>query len=192
MRHQKLDVGTLLVGLGALGLVVSLFLHWYSPGLTAWDAFEFLDWTLAACAVAALTGTALALTSAGPAWLPWTAIVAFFVSASQVIDPPPAAHDASREVGAWLALGSSAVMAAGVALTAASIAITVDVRGRERRRRVPAVDRREGAEPEPSPPPAPPPPPRAGLFADPVPEGDPQRTQPLRPVEPDPPEGESP
>jgi hypothetical protein len=190
LRHQKLDVGTVLVGLGALGLIVSLFLDWYSPSLSAFDVFEFLDWTLAACAVAALVGVALALTDGAPRWLPAVGVLPFFVAASQVIDPPPAAHQATREVGAWLGLGCALAMAAGVALAAASIAITVDVRGRERRRRVAAVDRRDAAEADaPEPPPS-----RAGLFTDrsgqasaaargaeaSAPEpGDPERTQPL-------------
>jgi hypothetical protein len=189
LRHQKLDVGTILVGLGALGLIVSLFLHWYSRQgitLTAWDVFEFLDWALLACAVVAIAGVAITLTDTAPRWLAPAAIVALYIAISQVIDPPPLAHGATREVGAWLGLGSAAAMAGGVALAAASIAITVDVRGRERRRRVAAVDRRDAAGEA-----APPPPPeRSGLFTDPAPaEADPQRTQPLSPVERDAPEG---
>ena len=178
MRHQKLDVGTVIVGLGALGLLVSLFLDWYSPSLSAFDVFEFLDWTLLACAVLALVGVALALTGDAPSWLPYPAVVAFFVAATQLIDPPPAAHGSAREVGAWLGLGCALAMAAGVALAAASIAITVDVRGRERRRRVAAVDRRDAAEGE-APPPAPG---RTGLFTDQpgaAELGDPERTQPM-------------
>src|SRR6185503_1715483 len=97
-------------------------------------------------------------------WLAFPAVVALFVAATQVIDPPPAAHGSSREVGAWLGLGCALAMAAGVALAAASIAITVDVRGRERRRRVAAVDRRETADEEPPPAPG-----RSGLFSDPAP-----------------------
>jgi hypothetical protein len=183
LRHQKLDLGTVLVGLGALGLLVSLFLDWYSPtqasSLTAWDAFEVFDWALAACAVLGLAGVALAMSGTPPSWLPAAAIVAFFGAASQVIDPPPAAHGATREVGAWLALGSAAAMAAGVALAAASIAIDIDVRGRERRRRVAAVDRRDVAEPVADGPIG------TGLFTDPAmpPETDPERTQPLSPLD---------
>src|SRR5437763_5550718 len=111
MRHQKLDVGTALVGLGSLGLIVSLFLDWYSPSLSAWDAFELVDWLLAACAVAGLTGAVLTLVATAPDWLPVPAVAAFFLAASQVIDPPPAAHGQAREVGAWLGLGSGLAMA---------------------------------------------------------------------------------
>src|SRR3954454_19090159 len=97
LRHQKLDVGTVLVALGALGLLVSLFLDWYSPGLSAWDAFEFLDWLMALAAVAALAGCALSLSAPAPSWLPIAAVGALFMAASQLIDPPPAAHGAHRE-----------------------------------------------------------------------------------------------
>ena len=190
MRHQKLDVGTVLVGLGALGLLVSLFLDWYSPSLTAFDAFEFLDWTMLACAVLALVGVALTVAGSPARWLPYVAVLALFVAASQVIDPPPAAHGSSREVGAWLGLGCALAMAVGIALAAASIAITIDVRGRERRRRVAAVDRRETADPAPDPAEPDAPAGRAGLFSDPSPSeglvtGDPERTQPMSALEPE-------
>jgi len=189
LRHQKLDVGTVLVGLGALGLLVSLFLNWYSPSLTAFDAFEFLDWTMAACAVLALVGVGMSLSGSPPVWLPYVAYLAFFVAASQLVDPPPAAHGATRQVGAWLGLGCALAMAVGMALAAASIAITVDVRGRERRRRVAAVDRRDTADAPPESPPAQSGPSRTGLFTDPPPsapdtaEPDPERTQPMSALE---------
>ena len=60
MRH-RIDLGAGLVALGAIGLLVSLFLDWYSPALSAWDAFEIVDWALVLCAVAALVAVAIAL-----------------------------------------------------------------------------------------------------------------------------------
>ena len=33
----------MLAGVGAIALIVSLFLDWFKPGITAWDAFEVLD-----------------------------------------------------------------------------------------------------------------------------------------------------
>ena len=66
MRQQKIDVGSGLVALGALLLLVSLFLEWYAPSLAAFDAFEFLDWLLVACALAVLVGAGAMLGGAGP------------------------------------------------------------------------------------------------------------------------------
>jgi hypothetical protein len=76
------------------------------------------------------------------------ALVAVVVVVSQLIDPPPAGQELEREVGVWLALVAAAGLLAGAALVAAQIAVTVDVRGRERRRRVATVDKRGGATPQ--------------------------------------------
>jgi hypothetical protein len=67
------------------------------------------------------------------------------VVAVQLIDPPPVVRHSDLETGAWLGLAATAVMAAGSLLGAASISITVDVRGRERRKRAAAIDARDGA-----------------------------------------------
>ena len=161
--RQKIDLGSGLIALGAIVLIVSLFLDWYAHALSAFDAFEVVDWLLAGLALLALTGIAGAFRDAAPPprWL--------------------GGVGQEREVGAWLALGSAALMGLGLGLSAASISVTVNVAERERRRRVPAVDRRDAsAEPPPPPPPLPPRPPRA----------DPERTQPLRPLEPRPPSPE--
>ena len=63
----------------------------------------------------------------------------------QLIDPPPVVSDSDLATGAWLALAATAIMAGGAILGAASISVTVDVRGRERRRRTAAIDARESA-----------------------------------------------
>ena len=47
---RRIEAGPVLVGLGALVLLVSLFLDWYEPDVTAWEAFEVLDLLLAALA----------------------------------------------------------------------------------------------------------------------------------------------
>ena len=68
----------MLVGLGALILLISLFLDWYQPNVTAWEAFEVLDLLLAALAIAALVAAVGAIrpeaTVVERHWLP--AIVA--------------------------------------------------------------------------------------------------------------------
>lgn len=180
--RQRFDLGAGLIALGAVGLVISLFLDWYSPSITGWEAFEIVDWALALCALGALAAVGIALRDAttAPRWLAGVIFAAAFLVVSQIIDPPPAAHGQPRDVGAWVALGSVALMILANALTAASISVTVDVRGRERRRRVAAVDRREAGAPAPPPPPPPrrePPAPTAPTRVD------PERTEALRPVE---------
>src|SRR5881397_2108654 len=103
VRH-KIDLGSGLVALGALGVLVSLFLDWYAPHLTAFDAFEVVDWALAALAVVTVAGLSLATRDAVPIppWLVVAVLAAAVLVAAQVIDPPPAAHGAGRESGAWL------------------------------------------------------------------------------------------
>ena len=171
--RQRFDAGTVLVAAGAVLLLVSLFLDWFGApgsgsGVSAWTTFEVLDLLLAALALAAIStlfvvGDALAVLQRA---LPWISLTALVIVASQLIDPPPAALDAERETGAWLALAATLVMSCGSLLSSARISVVVDVQGRERRRRMAAVDARE----EPTTPAAPPPPPPR----------DPGLTQPMR------------
>jgi hypothetical protein len=60
----------------------------------------------------------------------------------ELVDVPPAAGGGDPSTGAWLALAGAFLMAAGAALSLAAISVTVQVRERDVRRRVPAVDRR--------------------------------------------------
>ena len=189
--RQRFDAGTALVAAGAVVLLVSLFLDWYgapgrSSGVSAWTTFEVLDLLLAALAFAAIA----ALFADGEVGsllrraLPWICLTSLVIVASQLIDPPPAAIDAERETGAWLALGATLAMGAGALLSSARISVVVDVQGRERRRRMAAVDRRDDAASAPA----------AGAAdaspapATPVepPARDPGLTQPMAPVEQDP------
>jgi len=149
--RQKIDVGGGLVAAGAGLLLVSLFLDWYSPGANAWSAFELVDLVLAGLAIAALAGAVRPPGGEPARWAGLASAAALVLVSSQLIDPPPGAEEDARQVGAWLALAASLAMAAGGALAAASISVIVDFGGRDRRRRVPAVDRREGPDqPEPA------------------------------------------
>jgi hypothetical protein len=140
--RERFDAGTGLVALGAVLLLVSLFVDWYDPSGTAWAAFEFVDILLALAAVACLVALVPRYAALQRA-VPVIAFVALFVVAVQLIQPPPAAHGDQLKAGAWLALAATALMAAGATLSAASISVTVDVRGRDRRRRTSAIDARE-------------------------------------------------
>ena len=54
---RRFDIGPLIVAVGSLVLLVSLFLDWYGDQ-TAWGAFEVADVLMAALAVAALVAAA--------------------------------------------------------------------------------------------------------------------------------------
>ena len=197
--RERFDAGTGLVAVGAVLLLVSLFIDWYDPGGDAWAVFESLDVLLAGAAVCGLLAVAPRFGTGGLGRaLPLISAVAFAVVLVQLIDPPPVVRHSDLATGAWLALAATATMTLGAILGAASISVTVDVRGRERRRRTAAIDARESAaeaaeaaaavDTEPV---------RPRRFArrdeplleprEPVaaePEEDPQRTQALDPIEP--------
>jgi hypothetical protein len=197
--RERFDAGSGLVAVGAVALLVSLFLDWYTPGGDAWAVFEWIDLALAGVAIYALLMVAPRFAPAGRA-LPLVAAIALVVVAVQLFSKPPAARGADLDTGAWLALAATALMAAGSALAAASISVTIDVHGRERRRRAAAIDARERAAAAPEDEDdetvaEPGSPPRrfarreGSLFEAPGPEPaeppeDPQRTQALDPVEP--------
>ena len=142
---RRIEAGPVLVGLGALVLLVSLFLDWYEPGVTAWDAFEVVDLVLAALGVAALVGAAGAIrpdaTVVERHWLPAIVAAITILVAAQILDPPPAV-DGDPETGAWLALGAAVVMCLGTLLTLGRVSFALTVEGRDTRRRVSAVDAR--------------------------------------------------
>jgi len=143
--RERFDAGTGLVALGAVVLLVSLFIDWYGTAGDAWAAFEIVDILLAAAAAICLVAVVPRYAGLQRA-VPPIAYAALFVVAVQILDPPPVAADDNVETGAWLALGATALMAAGATLSAASISVTVDVRQRDRRRRTSAIDAREREE----------------------------------------------
>jgi hypothetical protein len=144
--RERFDAGTGLVAIGAVLLLVSLFIDWYEPGQDAWAVFETLDLALAAAAICGLLAVAPRFGTGGLGRaLPLITAAALATVIVQLLDPPPAAREADIATGGWLALAATALMAGGALLGAASISVTVDVRGRERRRRTAAIDAREGA-----------------------------------------------
>jgi hypothetical protein len=144
---RRLELGPLLVALGAVVLLVSLFLDWYEGGITAWDAFEVWDLVLAVLAIASLVAAMGPLTSdsellSGSA-LPWLTGAIVLIVASQIINQPPAAAHAARASGSWIALGAAALELIGAVLTVSRVSFAVNVEGRDARRRVAAVDVRD-------------------------------------------------
>jgi hypothetical protein len=144
--RERFDAGTGFVAVGAVLLLVSLFIDWYDPGGDAWAVFESLDVLLAGAAVCGLLAVAPRFGTGGLGRaLPIISVAAFAIVLVQLIDPPPVVSDSSLATGAWIALAATATMAGGAILGAASISVTVDVRGRERRWRTAAIDARESA-----------------------------------------------
>jgi hypothetical protein len=149
---RRLEAGPLLVTLGALLLLVSLFLSWFAGEITAWEGFEVWDlvlFVLALGAIAAGLGiTAQEIHTVDRRFLPAGVIAVAVIVASQILDPPPAAAGQDPDTGAWLALGAALLMCAGALLTYSRVHVALMVEGREpRRRRVAAVDARGPADP---------------------------------------------
>src|SRR4051812_18354915 len=126
MTARRIEAGPLIALLGALVLLVSLFLDFYEPGLSAWEVFEVLDLVLAALAV--LGGLAAASLAGAPVptidarVLGWSAGAALVIVVATLLNHPPAVSDATDpDIGLWLALAGSALMAAGALLSIARV-----------------------------------------------------------------------
>ena len=143
---RRLDAGPLLVTLGAVLLLVSLFLYWFEGDVTAWQAFEVWDVVLLVLAIGGIVlGVGLAMPDAeviDRRWLPFGVGAVAVIVASQIVDPPPAVAGQNADVGAWLALGSALVMCAGAVLTFGRVHLALMVEGRDPRHHVSAVDAR--------------------------------------------------
>jgi hypothetical protein len=144
---RRIDLGRAVLFAGSALLFVSLFMDWYDTGPTGWQVFETLDLVLAALAAA---GVFAALRPDATA--PWAAAAvpgaALLIVVVQLVNAPPAAGGGDPASGAWLALAGALLMAAGAALSLAAISVTVQVRERDVRRRVAAVDRRGSTDDE--------------------------------------------
>jgi hypothetical protein len=147
---RRLEAGPLLVTLGALLLLVSLFLSWFTPEITAWEAFEVWDlvlFVLALGSIAAGLGlTAQEAEVVDRRFLPAGVAAVAVIVASQLLDPPPTAAGQDPDTGAWLALAAALIMCAGAVLTFGKVHLSLTVEGRERQR-VAAVDARGPEDP---------------------------------------------
>jgi hypothetical protein len=114
--------GELVGAIGGLGLLVALFLHWYSvneDNVTAWQAFSVTDIVLAAAAVIGMSVAACVLLRisvsypvAGSSVATGFGAVAVVLIVIRMIDPP-GAGDPSVEIGAWIGLVSAIAMTIG-------------------------------------------------------------------------------
>ena len=133
-RETHLPIGPLISAIGAVLLIVSLFVDWYD-GLTGYTVFEFVDLLLTGLALAALFALASAMgavrTPMRPGVLLGIGLLALIVVLSQVVNDPPAVagpRGSDQATGIWLALGGAALMVAGAVLSTARIAISVEPR----------------------------------------------------------------
>jgi hypothetical protein len=142
---RRFDIGPLVLALGALVLLVALFLDWFAAW-NAWQVFEITDLVLAALAIASLVAAVGLLMPdvdlVGRRLVPWIVGAAFVIVADQILAPGVALDDAELGIGAWLALGASVAMILGAVLSLTKVSFAVAVEGRDRRRRVSAVDHR--------------------------------------------------
>lgn len=140
---RRFDIGPFVLALGALVLLVSLFLTWLDAGeANAWQIFEITDLLLAALAIASIVA-AIGLIAPAAEYLdrkytPWIVGAAFVLVVNYILDD----HDGKLGIGAWLAFGATVAMVLGVILSLTRVSFAVAVEGRDRRRRVSAVDHR--------------------------------------------------
>jgi hypothetical protein len=135
-RQTQLAVGPLVASVGAVLLIVSLFLDWYE-GVTGFTAFEFLDLLLVLLALATIASLAGGLGLVRPAPSPTislaVAIFTIFVVLTQIINDPPAVvlTGTEQDIGIWLGLSGAALMLAGAVLGYASLSLSFEPRSRD-------------------------------------------------------------
>jgi hypothetical protein len=136
-RQTQLAVGPLVAAVGAVLLIVSLFLDWYE-GLTGFTVFEFIDLLLVLLALATIVslagGMGLFQPAPSPAVSLGVALFTIFVVLTQIINDPPAVvgpGGQDQDIGIWLALSGAALMVAGGVLGYASISLAFEPRSRD-------------------------------------------------------------
>ena len=141
---RRFEIGPLIVAVGSLVLLVSLFLDWYA-GESAWGAFEVADVLLAALAIAALVAAlgqvAEEISVLDRGWLLPVVLAAALLVIAELLSPPPVVGGADPQEGAWLAFAAALVMLLGTVLSLGRVSFSFAIEGREPRR-VAAVDHR--------------------------------------------------
>ena len=141
-----MEAGPLLVTLGAVLLLVSLFLSWYTGEITAWEAFEVWDLVLFVLALASIAA-GMGLTTqdvdlVDRRFLPVG--VGGGRDDRRVADHRPAAGRgrAGSRHGRLAGARRALVMCLGAVLTFGRVHLALTVEGRDQRRHVSAVDAR--------------------------------------------------
>lgn len=153
---ERIDAWPLVAAVGGLMVLVSLFLDWYEPDLSAWTTFEIVDLLLAAISAAVLVAAYSRLTRSPArtpairdAWLPVLAGAAVLLVALSLVNHPPAAINLGEKVGIWIALAGSLLMLLGALAGRARISFSFSFREPEPGRPVEPSPR--SAEPAPPP-----------------------------------------
>lgn len=121
MDLRRLRTGEWVLAAAGVALLVSLFLPWYSPGLSGWEAFTVLDVVLALIAASAIAVLPVTATQSVPAvpmaldsLVALLGIAATVLVAVRALVLPDAA--AGREWALWVGLAGAAGVAAGALL----------------------------------------------------------------------------
>jgi hypothetical protein len=138
-RHGQIPIGPVVAAVGAVLLVVSLFLDWYEE-VSGFTVFELVDLLLVLLALLTVFSLAGGLGIVRPAVSPPVSLgVALFtlvVVATQIVNDPPAVAGVAgpaKDLGIWLALAGSALMVVGALLAGTQISLAVEARPREDR-----------------------------------------------------------
>jgi hypothetical protein len=135
--EHKIPVGPLVASIGAVLLIVSLFLDWYET-LTGWTVFEIVDLVLVGLALWSVFslagGLGIVKASANPAAALIGTILVLVIVLTQVVNDPPAVAGGGgpdKEIGIWLALAGAGLMVAGALLATTHISLAVEARRRD-------------------------------------------------------------
>lgn len=132
--NTKVPIGPLVAAIGAVLLIVSLFLDWYQPDIEGFTVFEFLDLLLVLMALATIAslagGMGVLRAAPSPGVSLAVALFTIFVVLSQILNDPPAVANgnAGKDVGIWLALAGAALMVAGCLLAYSRISLAFEAR----------------------------------------------------------------
>jgi hypothetical protein len=136
-RQTNIPFGPLIAAIGAVMLLVSLFLNWYE-GLTAFTVFEIVDIVLVVCALLIVLqlagGMGLMKPPVSPVVSLLVALFALGVVLTQLLNDPPAVaggNGPDRDIGIWLAVAGTVLMATGAFLATANISLSIEARDHE-------------------------------------------------------------
>ena len=139
---QRMNGGLAVAAIGAVLLIVSLFLDWFAPARSAWTVFELNDLILAGIALLVLEVAVADLLARPEAqrYVPEGSVVyagmgALIIVGATLIQPPPGAIHSSREIGAWLGLAAAALITAGGFAIRARVSLVIALRAPEQLRR---------------------------------------------------------